>query len=54
MNVYEKGDQSFGNKLLSHVEDDKYDWVMKVCKENLFGTAEGSIVRLNFLRERER
>ena len=45
MNVYEKGDQSFGNKLLSHVEDNKYDWVMKICKENLYGTAEGSIVR---------
>ena len=44
MNVYEKGDQSFGNKLLSHVEDNKYDWVMKVCKENLYGTTEGAIV----------
>ena len=44
MNVYEKGDQSFGNKLLAHVEDNKYDWVMKICRENLYGTAEGSQV----------
>jgi len=51
MNVYEKGDQSLGNKLLSHVEDNKYDWVMKVCKENLYGTAEGAIINYDLTKE---
>ena len=44
LQVFEKGDHSFGLKILTHVEDNKYDWVMKVCRENLFGTAEKSQV----------
>ena len=33
MNVFEKGDGSFANRLLAMVEVDKYDLVMKICKE---------------------
>ena len=31
-----------GLKFLSMVEDNKYDLVMKFCRENVFGTTEGN------------
>ena len=35
MNVFEKGDGPFANRLLAMVEVDKFDLVMKICKEIL-------------------
>ena len=31
-----------GLKFLQMVEDNKYDLVMKFCRENVFGTTEGN------------
>merc|ERR1739848_190667 len=42
LNIFEKDDAEFANRLLSMVETGKYDFVMKICRENLFMTAENA------------
>jgi len=42
LQIFEKDDHSMGLKFLQMVEDNKYDLVMKFCRENVFGTTEGN------------
>ena len=42
LQIFERDDHSMGLKFLQMVEDNKYDLVMKFCRENVFGTTEGN------------